>query len=271
MEHESTESKVSRRSFLKDSGTAAAGATAFTIIRPELVRGAGKEKLKAGVVGCGGRGTGAVVNLLSGDPNVEVTAMADLFEDKLEQSIGRLRDAAYVGRMSKEPAESSGMPVEKMVASIQQRVKAGGDARFTGLDGYKKVIASDVDIVLLCTPPGWRPIHFEAAVEAGKHVFTEKPIATDPTGTRRFIAATRKAQEKKLTVMSGAQRRSSRDYVETIRKIHDGALGEVLAAYSNYLSRPVMHAKERDPKWNDAEWQHRNWYSFVWLCGDQNV
>ncbi|MGH9576872.1 MAG: Gfo/Idh/MocA family protein, partial [Terriglobales bacterium] len=125
--------------------------------------------------------------------------------------------------------------------------------------------------VMLTTPPGWRPIHFEAAVNAGKHVFTEKPIATDPTGTRRFIEAARKAQEKKLTVMSGAQRRSSSDFIETIRKLQDGAIGEVLAAYSNYLSRPVMHAKARDPKWADAEWEHRNWYSFVWLCGDQIV
>ncbi len=263
--------KLSRRSFLKESSVAAAGASAFTIIKPELVRGAGKEKLKAGVIGCGGRGTGAVVNLLSGDPHVELVAMADLFEDKLETSIGRLRDNAYVARMAKEPAQLTNTPIEKMVASIQQRVKAGGDSRHTGLDGYKKVIAADLDIVLLTTPPGWRPIHFEAAIEAGKHVFTEKPIATDPAGTRRFLAANRKAQEKKLTVMSGAQRRSSPDFVETIRKIHDGALGEVLAAYSNYLSRPVIHAKARDPKWADAEWQHRNWYAFVWLCGDQIV
>lgn len=263
--------RISRRSFLKKSTAVAVAGSTFTIVKPELVRGAGKELLKAGVVGCGGRGTGAVVNLLSGDPNVELVAMADLFEDKLEASIGRLRDPQYVARLAKEPAELTNTPLDAMVASIQKRVKAGGERRFTGFDAYKKVIASDVDIVLLCTPPGYRPIHFEAAVEANKHVFTEKPIATDPVGTRRFMAAARKAEQRKLTVMSGAQRRSSKDYVETIQKIHDGALGEILAAYANYLSRPVMHAKAHDPKWGEMEWEHRNWYAFVWLCGDQVV
>lgn len=266
-----TQEPVSRRSFLKSSSVAAAAASTFTIIKPELVRGQGKEKLRAGLVGCGGRGTGAAVNILSADPNVELVAMGDLFEDKLEISINRLRDASYVARMAKEPAQLSNTPINAMVESIQKRVKAGGETRYTGFDAYKKVIASDVDIVMLCTPPGYRPIHFEAAIAANKHVFTEKPIATDPVGTRRFMEATRKAQEKKLTVMSGAQRRSSKDYVETVQKIHDGAIGEVLAAYANYLSRPVMHAKARDAKWGDMEWQHRNWYAFIWLCGDQVV
>ncbi len=261
--------KISRRSFLKDS--TAAASSAFVIIKPELVRGAGQQMLKAGLVGCGGRGTGAVVNLLSGDPNVELVAMADLFEDKLEQSISRLRDPQYVARNSKDVAQFTNTPLSELVASVQKRINATGERRFTGSDGYKKVIESGVDIVLLCTPPGWRPIHFEAAIEANKHVFTEKPVGTDPVGTRRFMAAAKKAEEKKLTVMSGAQRRSSQDYVETIRKIHDGALGEVLAAYAQYLSRPVMHAQARDAKWSDLEWQHRNWYAFVWLCGDQVV
>jgi len=259
---------LSRRSFLKKS--AAAGST-FMIIKPELVRGQGKAMLKAGVVGCGGRGTGAVVDLLSGNPNVELVAMGDLFEDKLEQSVGRLRDAQFVARRAKEVSQVTKQPVEELIASIQKRVKAGGERRFTGFDAYKQVIAADVDIVMLTTPPGWRPIHFEAAIAANKHVFTEKPIATDPVGTRRFMAATKIAQEKKLTVMSGAQRRSSQDYLETVRKIHDGAIGDITALYAKYYSRPVMHAKERDSKWADMEWQHRNWYSFLWLCGDQIV
>lgn len=263
--------KVSRRSFLKDSSLAAAAGSTFTIIKPELVRGAGKEKLKAGVVGCGGRGTGAVAQLLAGDPNVELTAMADLFEDKLEASNNRLRDGAYVSRTAKEVAAATGQNADELVKSILSRLKAGGETRFTGFEAYKQLINSGVDIVLLCTPPGWRPIHFEAAINAGKHVFAEKPIATDPVGVRRFMDSVRKAQEKKLTVMSGAQRRSSTDYMETIKRIQDGAIGEIVALYSNYLSRPVMHAKARDPKWSDVEWQHRNWYSFLWLCGDQIV
>jgi predicted dehydrogenase len=237
---------VTRRSFL---GKSAAGAATFTIVRPELVRGWGQAKLRAGLIGVGGRGTGAVRDLLTGNPNVEVVAMADIFEDHLEKNLARLKN----------------MP------QIADRVKVDPEHRFIGFDAYKKLIATDVDIVMLCTPPGWRPIHFEAAVEAGKHVFTEKPVATDPVGCRRFMAAARKAEEKKLTVMSGAQRRSTREYIETVQKIQDGAIGEIVALYSNYLSGPVMHAKARDPKWGDMEWQHRNWYSFLWLCGDQIV
>ena len=235
---------VSRRSFL------GGGAAAFTIIQPQLVRGAGNELLKAGLVGCGGRGTAAVDNLVTGTENVELVAMADVFEDKLEGSLTRLRN---------RPAQ------------IASRIKVAPDRRHVGFDAYKKLIASDVDIVLLCTPPGYRPAHFEAAVEAGKHVFTEKPIATDPAGVRRFIAAAKKSEERKLTVVSGAQRRSQTEYVETVKRIQDGAIGDIVALYSYFLSGPVMHAKERDPKWGDMEWQHRNWYSFLWICGDQIV
>jgi predicted dehydrogenase len=124
---------------------------------------------------------------------------------------------------------------------------------------------------MLTTPPGYRPEHFEAAINAGKHVFTEKPIATDPVGARRFLAAGKLAAEKKLTVMSGAQRHNDRPYVETVEKVQNGAIGEILALYANYLSGPVVHADKRDPKWGDMEWQHRNWYSFIWICGDQIV
>jgi len=237
---------ISRRSFLGKSG---AGAATFTIVRPELVRGWGQARLRAGLIGVGGRGSGAVRDILTGNPNVVVVAMADIFEDHLEKNLAKLKADPKFG----------------------DRVQVDPEHRFIGFDAYKKLIASDVDIVMLCTPPGWRPIHFEAAIEAGKHVFTEKPVATDPVGCRRFMAAARKAAEKKLTVMSGAQRRSTQEYIETVRKIQDGAIGEIVALYSHYLSGPVMHAKARDPKWGDMEWQHRNWYSFLWLCGDQIV
>lgn len=241
-----TQSTMTRR------GLMGAAATAFTIIKPELVKGAGKEKLKAGLIGCGGRGTGAVGQILEGNDNVEIVAMADIFEDKLEGSLRRLREG-------------------QQPQAIKDRVKVTPEHRFVGFDAYKKLIASDIDIVMLCTPPGYRPEHFEAAINAGKHVFAEKPIATDPVGVRRFIAATKLATQKKLTVMSGAQRRSTREYRETWQKIKDGAIGDVVAAYSRYLSGPVMHAKARDPKWGDMSWQHRNWYSFIWICGDQIV
>ncbi len=258
-----------RRTFLGKS------AAAFTIISPQLVRGQGKDRLKAGLIGCGGRGTGAVIDLLTGNENVELVAMADVFEDKLESSLNRLRDAKTAGRHAGIEVERNGKPMrlsaQDLAASIPPRIKVAPDHHFIGFDAYKKLIASDIDIVMLCTPPGYRPIHFEAAIEARKHVFTEKPVGTDPVGTRRFMAAAKKAEQLKLTVMSGSQRRSSTDYIETVQKIRDGAIGDILAAYSFYLSGPVMHAKARDAKWGDMEWQHRNWYSFLWLCGDQIV
>jgi predicted dehydrogenase len=233
---------------LKGSTVAGAGASAFTIIRPEVVRGAAPAKLKAGLIGVGGRGSGAVENLLTGNENVEVVAMADVFEDHLEQNLARLKQRKFGARVSVD-----------------------AEHRFVGFDAYRKLIASGIDIVMLCTPPGYRPEHFEAAINAGKHVFCEKPIATDAVGVRRFMAAVKKAEEKKLTVVCGAQRRSASEYIETVRKIQDGAIGDIVALYSTYLSGPVMHVKARDPKWGDMEWEHRNWYSFLWICGDQIV
>jgi len=266
---------VSRRSFLKRSTALGAGASAFTIIRPQLIRGQGQERLRAGLIGCGGRGTGAVIDLLTGTENVELVAMADVFEDKLTQSLTRLRDPKTATRHAGITVDRAGKPValtaQDLAASLPPRIRVSPEHQFVGFDAYQKLAASDLDIVMLCTPPGYRPIHFEAAIEARKHVFTEKPVGTDPVGTRRFMAAARKAEQLKLTVMSGSQRRSSREYTETVQKIGEGAIGEILAAFSYYLSGPVFHAKARDPKWGDMEWQHRNWYSFLWLCGDQIV
>lgn len=257
----------SRRSLL--------GASAFSIVRPALVRGAGKPTLKAGIVGCGGRGTQAVVDMLTGNENVELVAMADVFEDHLEGSLKRLRDPKYLARHAGIEVERNGqkkvMSAQDLVESIGPRIKVAPDRHFVGFDAFKKLVASDVDVVLLTTPPGYRPEHFEAAIQAGKHVFTEKPIATDPVGARRFLAAGKLAAEKKLTVVSGAQRHAHREYVETVDKIHNGEIGDIVALNAYYLSGPVFHAQARDPKWGDMEWQHRNWYSFIWICGDQIV
>jgi predicted dehydrogenase len=246
--------EISRRSFLKSS---AAGASAFTIVKPELLRGAGAEKLKAGLVGCGGRGTQAVADLLEGCPNAEVVAMADVFGDRI---------AASLKKLSEDPNAA--------------RVKVDSEHRFDGLDGYKKILASDIDIVMLATPPGFRPVHFEAAVEAKKHVFCEKPFGTDPVGVRRFMAAAKKSEELKLTVKSGAQRRSQRYYLNQWKRVKDGELGEIVALNANWVGGPVLNfmsrgwegpAGKRDPKWGDMEFQVRNWYAFVWICGDQIV
>ena len=261
-----------RRSFLGTSIVAGAAASALTIMRPELVRGAGKERLRAGLVGCGGRGTEAAIDLLTADANVELVATGDIFEDKLQKSLANLRDPAFLmGASPKHAAEFTGKPLEELVDSVRKRVTVDPEHCFSSFDAYRKVIASDIDVVMLCTPPGHRPEHFEAAVDAGKHIFTEKPIATDPVGTRRFIAAVKKAEESKLTVVAGTQRRSQRDYIETVQKIHEGALGDVVSLSATYLSGPVLHVDHRDPAWGDMEWQHRNWYSFVWICGDQMV
>lgn len=236
---------ISRRHILSS-------AAAFTIIQPGLVRGAGKERLTAGLIGCGGRGRQAVVDMMTADERVELHVVGDLFEDKLETNLAWLRDAQRHPR-------------------IQDRLKVEPDKRFTGFDAYKKVIDSGVDIVMLCTPPGWRPIHFEAAVEANKHVFCEKPVGTDATGIRRFMEAARKSEEKKLTVVSGAQRRFQREYVETVDKIRNGEIGDITALYAYWVGTPVLQQKARDAKWGDMTWQSRNWYSFVWICGDQIV
>jgi predicted dehydrogenase len=255
---------LSRRTFVGAAGT-------FAILKPEQLRGAAGAKLKAGLVGCGGRGTQAAVNLLSGDPNVELVAMADVFEDKLEASLKRLRDPGYINRSAKQVADFTKQPADALAKSIADRVTVQPDRRFASFEAFQRIVDSDVDIVMLCTPPGYRPQHFEAAVAAKKHVFAEKPIATDPVGVRRFMAAAKKAQELKLTVVSGAQRHADAEYVETVQKVRDGAIGDIVALRSRYLSGPVMHANARNAKWGDMEWQHRNWYSFVWICGDQIV
>jgi predicted dehydrogenase len=261
----------SRRSFL----TGSAAASAFTIVRPSLVRGAGNEKLRAGLVGCGGRGTQAVTDMLVGTENVELVAMADVFEDHLEASLKNLRAGTglrrYANIVVTRNGEKKTMTMEDLNKEIPARIQVAPENHFTGFDAYKKVINSGVDIVMLTTPPGYRPEHFEAAINAGKHVFTEKPIGTDPVGVRRFMAAAKLAQEKKLTVVSGAQRHAQTSYIQTVEKIKGGAIGDIVALYSKYLSSPVFHAQARDPKWGDMEWEHRNWYSFVWLCGDQIV
>ncbi len=238
--------KSTRRSFLT---APAAAATAFTIVRPELVRGWAPSKLKIGLVGCGGRGTQAVENAMAADPAVELVAMADAFEDKQEASLKRLR----------------GLP-------IADRIKVEPDKRFIGFDAYTKLLKTDIDVVFLATPPGWRPLHFEAAIDAGKHVFCEKPFGVDATGVRRMMAAGKKSVEKKLTVVSGAQRRSDPFYLENVKALQDGKLGDIVALNVYWVGGPVIQQRNgRNPKWGEFEWQHRNWYSNLWICGDQIV
>lgn len=242
---------ISRRSFVQKS-TVTGAAAAFQIIRPELVRGAGKEMLKAGLVGCGGRGTQAVIDMMTGTENVQLVAMGDIFEDKLEGSLGKIRNNPNFSK-------------------FQERIKVDAEHRFVSFDAFKKVLASDIDIVMLATPPGYRPMHFEAAVEAKKHVFCEKPFGTDPVNVRRFMAAAKKSEELKLTVMSGAQRRNQKEYLEALDDVRSGKIGDITGLYAYWEGTPVFPVRGRDPKWGDMTWQHREWYSYVWICGDQIV
>src|ERR1700757_725777 len=225
---------VSRRSFLTSS---VAGTAAFQIVKPELVRGAGNEKLKAGLVGCGGRGTQAIQNILMGTDNVEIVALGDVFEDRLEDCL----------RKSKA-----------LKPELADRVKVDPDHHFVGFDSYKKVIES-VDIVMLATYPAYRPMHFEAAVEAKKHIFCEKPFGTDPVNLRRFMAAAKKSEELKLTVKSGAQRRSQAYYLDQYKRLKSGEYGDIVAMNANWVGSPVLNFsnaalfpnRKRDPKWGD--------------------
>src|SRR5437764_951382 len=245
---------VSRRSLLTNS---VAGATAFQIIRPRLVRGMADAKLKAGLVGCGGRGTQAMENILTACPNVEIVALGDVFEDRLEDSFKKTK---------------------ALKPELSSRFKVDPEHHFVGWDSYKKVLASDIDIVMLATNPAYRPMHFEAAVKAKKHIFCEKPMGTDPIQVRRYMAAAKKSEELKLTVKSGAQRRSQTWYLDQHKRLKNGEYGEIVAMNANWVGTPVLNFNsplfpnhKRDPKWGDLEWQHRNWYSFVWICGDQIV
>lgn len=230
-------------------------ATAFTIIKPDLVRGAGNEKLKYGLIGCGGRGTQAIQNVLTGCDNVEIVAMADVFEDRLETCIRKSK--------ALEP-------------KLSDRFKVDAEHRFVGFDAYKKLLASDIDVVMLATPPAYRPMHFEAAVEARKHIFCEKPMGADPVNCRKFMASARKSEELKLIVKSGAQRHSQIWYLDQVQRVRGGELGEIVALDANWVGTPVLQFntwpnKKRNPAWSDMEFQNRGWYSFVWICGDQIV
>jgi predicted dehydrogenase len=203
--------------------------------------------LRVGLIGCGGRGTGAASQALNADKDVTLTAMGDAFEDQLQASLRGLR---------KEQPE---------------KVKVTPENCFVGLDAYHKVIASGVDVVLLATPPGFRPVHLRAAVEAGKHVFCEKPMATDAPGVRSVIESARMAKEKSLAVVAGFCWRYDAPRRAFYRRIHDGAIGELRAVYATYLTGPVKPmplATSRPSTMGDLEWQLRNWYNFSWLSGD---
>lgn len=241
--------RPSRREFLKQSSTVAAAAAAVGpfLAFPNVARAQGSNTLKVGLVGCGGRGTGAAGNALAADKNVVLTAVGDVFENQLQTSLRAL---------SKEAPE---------------KVKVEPSNQFVGLDAYQKVIDSGVDVVVLATPPGFRPLHLKAAIDAGKHVFCEKPVATDGPGVRSALASAAEAKRKNLSLVAGFCWRYNLAERGLFQRVLDGAIGDLQVFYGNYYTGPVKPmppANRRPEGMSDLEWQLRNWYNFVWLCGD---
>jgi predicted dehydrogenase len=230
---------TSRREFL-------AASTLAAVTAPTLYA-AGDDLLKVGLIGCGGRGTGAAGEALAADKNVKLVAMADAFKDRLDESLKNL------------------LGIEKIAAKVDVKP----DARFVGFDGYKEVIER-CDVVLLCTPPQFRPLHLKAAVDASKHVFAEKPVAVDAPGVRSVLESCALAKKKNLSVVSGLCLRYDAGFCETVKRIHGGSIGEVVTLFANDY-RGGRWEKKRQPDWSDMVYHMRNWYNFTWLSGDFNV
>lgn len=231
---------ITRRHLLKGAAAASVGLAAMQY---KNVAHAADKSFKAGLIGCGGRGNGAAHNLLQAAQKtgikVEVTACGDIFEERASGAARRLK-------------------IDKANC-------------FHGFDAYQKVIDSGVDIIILATPPGYRPQHFEAVVKAGKHCFTEKPVATYAETCRQFMAAGEESVKKGLTVVAGTQRRHQKPYVDAMARIHDGDIGDIRALRAYWCGGPVMKGKPRKEGQKDMDFQLRAWYSFIWICGGQIV
>ncbi len=244
---------VDRRTFVQ--GTAAVAA-AGSLAGPSLAAGrdedagADRAPLKVGLIGCGGRGTGAAFQALNADAGAVLWAMADVFPERIESAHANLRQAIGSG--------------------ADERIRVPAERRFLGFEAYERLLDAGVDVVLLATPPGFRPAHLEAAVEAGAHVFTEKPMAVDAPGVRRCMAACEKAKAKGLSVVSGFCWRYGDAERAVFDQINRGAVGRVLSVHTTYHSG-TLRQNPRQDHWSDTEWQLRNWWHFCWLSGDHIV
>lgn len=246
---------VTRRTFVKASTASAVAFAGLTAASSSKVHAAGSDKLRIGLLGCGGRGAGAAVNALNAAENLELYALADLFQDKLD----------HARKLIEGQAAKESLPAGSSVQITPERM-------FSGFDAYQQLLATDIDIVLLCCPPGFRARHMTAAIEAGKHVFMEKPGGVDPVAIRSIIANSQLAAKKGLSIVAGTQRRHEAKYLEIMERIHDGAIGEVVAGQIYWVcSMEKWHYTPREPAWSDMEWQIRNWPFFAWLSGDHFV
>ena len=247
---------LSRRDFIKTS--AAVGVMSLGIGTNKIFA-AGSDKIRIGLIGCGGRGTHDATKCLYSSQNVELVAMGDLFAERLDRCLRTLR---------RPPSENS-----RQALNVRDKVNVTEDKRFVGWDAYKKVLALDeVDLVILTEIPHFRAQHLRAAIEAGKHVFMEKPVAVDPVGVRSVIESSEMADKKGLTILAGTQMRRISHLVEGIKSIHDGAIGELVGGQCVRLGDGMLtwseQTKERRSNWSDMEWQIRRWLFLTWLSGD---
>jgi myo-inositol 2-dehydrogenase/D-chiro-inositol 1-dehydrogenase len=235
-----------RRTFLKAGSSLVAGFPA--ILSAQTVTNA----IKVGLVGCGGRGTGAASQALRADDKAELIAVADIDQAQIDKSLGTL----------------------KKIQRISDRVKVESTKQYLGLDAWHKVLDSGIDVILLATPPGFRPQHLSGCVEAGKNIFCEKPVATDAPGVRAALKAAEDAASKNISLVAGFCWRYNQMIVDTFKQMEDGAIGKLVAYYATYYTspvKPIPPASTRPAGMSDVEWQIRNWYNFVWLCGDSLV
>ena len=233
---------LSRRNFIQNTSILTGGALLGALSIERGAHGAGSDELKVALIGCGGRGSGAASQALSTKGPIKLVAMADAYKDRLEGSLANLKNQA------------------------KDRVDVPEENKFIGFDAYKKAIAM-ADVVILATPPGFRPIHFEEAVRQGKHIFMEKPVAVDAVGVRRVIAAAAEAKKKDLKIGVGLQRHHQAGYIETIKRLQDGAIGDIVSMRA-YWNDGGVWVKPRQPGQTEMDYQMRNWYYFNWLCGD---
>jgi predicted dehydrogenase len=239
--------ELTRRDFLKTASVASMATLAGAMSGTGTLFAAGSDTIKIGMIGCGGRGTGAAIDAVTSSPGVEIIGMADPFQDRIDGSLKTLR--------------------EKVPAAVKVRP----ETCFTGLDGYQKLLAiKDINYIVTAAPPGFRPIHLKAAVEAGKNVFMEKPVAVDPVGVRSVIASSDLAAKKGLAIVAGTQRRHQTRYLELMKRIRDGAIGELVGGQC-YWNQGDLWVIKKTPEMSEMEWQCRNWLYFTWTSGDHIV
>ena len=244
----------SRRNFIKAS---AAVSLAAMTSHMNKAFAAGSDKLRLGLVGCGGRGTGAVGDCIKSSENVEIYALADLFPDKIKSTLKLMKEGNKWVQKVDDPA----------------KINVSQERCFSGFDAFQKLIDLDeIDVVILATPPGFRPQHFDAAIKAGKHVFMEKPVAVDPVGVRAVIKTAELADQKKLCVVAGTQRRHQKHYLDIMKRIHDGQIGQIVAAQCYWNGGGMLNwGPKTNPEWTEMETQCRRWYFYDWICGDHIV